>query len=488
MIAGHTMIIRIITTLVLACTISSCNVTPDIPQSRVMISEQFRNQINDSSSKQRIDWWKNFNDTTLNTLIEKASIANHDINIAIERVNQARSGLTISDSQLYPTVDLTSSYSNSETGLPNDIKQINPDTESRRIAVEVGWELDIFGSTRARANSEQNDFNAARYGIAAAQLIVISETARHYFIWQGARYRLSLLESLISIQSESESLVQLRYEEGLASALELSQIKAETYKLTASLPPLKALIAATESQIAVLLGQSPSEPVTELTLSTVTMPVIPILATGQPADLLLRRPDVLIAEQQLAAASSRVVMAKANRFPKLFLSAVFGQQDLTLNNSINLSPSHYSNVAAAFVMPLFNAGRIQAGIDAQTSRQREALLHYDQTVIRAIGDVEASLSTVYYQKQKIDIMMNEIDQRQKSANRAAYLLAEGQYSRLQLNRIQSSVISTQLSLIENQTLYVIDAIGLYKALGGGWQMFEESDTGSTTITTSGEVS
>jgi NodT family efflux transporter outer membrane factor (OMF) lipoprotein len=483
MIARGTLYIQATIILILTLAIASCSVTPDVPVSSIVMSDHFRNQETHSATQQRVDWWQQFNDPALSQLIEKAASHNYDIRIAVERAKQARSGLTRAESRLYPTVDLTGSYSNSETGLPTEIKQINPDTESRRIAFEVGWELDIFGSARAAFNAEKNQAHAARYGVAAAQLIAISDVAQQYFIWQGAQQRFTLLSALFAIQTETEALVQLRYNEGLASALALSQAKADTYNILATLQPLKKRVAATESRIAILIGQSPSLPVRELEIVVELWANMPSFNSGQPADLLLRRPDVLAAEQQLYAESARLVEAKANRFPKLFLSAVFGQQDLTLNNSINLSPSHYTNVAAAFVMPLFNAGQTQAGIEAQTSKQNETLLNYDHTVLRAIGDVETCLSTLQYQQQQTTALLAETQQRQKTVKRAQLLLAEGQFSRLQLNEIQGRLIRTQLSLLESQAVSAVDIISLYKALGGGWQSLTlpESKASSETL-------
>lgn len=415
-------------------------------------------------------WWRQFGDERLARLVERTATANHDIRIAVERARQARAGVVAADSRLFPSVNLTASRSDSSTGLPPMVKQSMPDTKATRAGVEVGWEIDLFGGARAAAGAAASDAAAAAQGVSGAQLIAAAEVARQYFIWQGARQRLEIIESLLQTQRDTERLTRSRYREGMASDFDVARAAGETLNMEASLPPLRTLKAVTESRIAVLTGSNASAPVPELRAEGGFQWTVPKEAfSGQPAELLRRRPDLLAAEFQLAAESSRLAEAKANLFPKIFLSALFGSQELTLNSALDLSASRYSNVALAFTLPLFNAGRIRAGIEAQSAREREVLLAYEKAILGAIEDVEDSLVALTSEQQRVDSLGATAREREKAVAHAMSLYREGQIDLLQLLDVQRARLATELALVEGNAQRAVGYVQLYKALGGGWQ-------------------
>jgi NodT family efflux transporter outer membrane factor (OMF) lipoprotein len=459
--------------LLLVLALAGCASNPDVPTPGITPSPTYLHgqtqPPGDSSGD--LQWWRQFGDEGLVRLVECSAVANHDIRIAVERAREARAGRVVADSRLFPSVDMTATLSNSSTGQPSPVKQSMPDTRTKRAGLEVGWEVDLFGGARAAAGAASRDAKAAAFGVSAAQLIATSEVARQYFIWHGARQRLKILESLLRAQRDTERLTRSRYREGMVSGLDVASAAAETSSMQASLLQLRTLMAVTESRIAVLTGSDPSIPVPELEDADefqwiyLKQPV-----SGQPADLLRRRPDLLAAEQRLAAESSRLAEAKANRFPKIFLSALFGRQELTLNDSLDLSAARYSNVALAFALPLFNAGRVQAGIDAQSARERESLLSYEKAILGAIEDVENRLSTLASERQRLDVLSAAVSDREQAVFHAKSLFREGQIDLLQLLDVQRARLATELLLAESNAQYAVAYVQLYKALGGGWQV------------------
>ncbi len=461
------------TLLAIALALGGCAGNPDVPQPGFPLSPAFRHveELRAGDSSADLQWWRQFGDEPLARLVERTTKANHDIRIAVERAKQARAGTVAADSRLFPSLDLTASRSASRTGLPTQLKQSMPDTKATRAGVEVAWEIDLFGGARAAASAVEKDAAAATFGVSGAQLIAASEVARQYFIWHGARQRLTVLESLLQTQRDTERLTRSRHREGMASEFDVARAAGETLNMEASLPQLRTLMAVTESRIAVLSGSDASMPVPELHAAAKQFhwhsPTAPF--TGQPADLLRRRPDLLAAEQRLSAESSRLTEAKANRFPKIFLSALFGSQKLTLNDALSLPASRYSNVAAAFVLPIFNAGRIQAGIDVQSARERESLLSYEQAILGAIEDVENSLAALAGEKQRVDSLTAATTERERAVAHASSLFREGQIDLLQVLDVQRARLATDLTLAESKAQRAIDYVQLYKALGGGWQ-------------------
>lgn len=478
------------TLLLIALALSGCSSNPDIPTSSISLNQSYLHgrglQNSEPNGDQR--WWQQFGDKQLASLVERAAVANRDVRIAVERARQARAGTGAADSRLFPSVNLMASQSETRTGLPAMVKQPMPDTRATRVGVDVAWEIDIFGGTRAAASAAEKDAAAASLGVSGAQLIAASEVARQYFIWHGARQRLNILESLLQTQRDTERLTRSRYREGMASELDVARAAGETLSMEASLPQLRTLIAVTESRIAVLTGSSASTPVPELHAQdefhwiSTRAPF-----SGQPADLLRRRPDILAAEQQLSAESSRLVEAKANRFPKLFLSALFGQQTLTLNDSLSLPASRYSNVAGAFVLPIFNAGRIKAGIEAQTAREQVALLTYEQAILNAVEDVENSLVVLTEEQQRDDSLTAAAKEREIALEHARSLFREGQIDLLQLLDVQRALLATELSLAESNAQRAVGHVQLYKALGGGWQALPSPANAQITTNSSSGV-
>ncbi len=453
--------------------LSGCVSNPDVPTPSVSLSSSFHHGGKTKASDTSVDiqWWQTFGCQPLVSLVERTAVANYDIRIAVERAKQARAGTAVAESQLFPSVNVMASQSDSRTGLPSTIKQSMPDTQATRAGLDVAWEVDLFGGARAAASAAEKEAEAAIFGVHGAQLIAVSEVARQYFVWQGARQRLAILENLLQTQRDTERLTRSRYREGMASAFDVARAAGEAATVEAALPPLQMLMFVTESRIAVLTGADASMPVPELHVSEDQLhwhaPTAPIV--GLPADLLTRRPDLLAAEQRLSAAAYRLAEAKANRFPKIFVSALFGSQALTLNDSLSLSASRYSNVAAAFTLPIFNSGRIHAGIDAQSARERESLLSYEQSILGAIEDVESSLSALAAERQRADSLSVAVVERTRSVAHATSLFREGQIDLLQVLDVQRARLATELTLAEINSQCAIDFIQLYKALGGGWQ-------------------
>ena len=260
--------------------------------------------------------WAGFGDSLLNELLAGARAANHDVRIALQRARQARAGSTATGSGLWPTVALTGSASDQRSGLPDEVKRGQPDTRAWRGALDLGWELDVFGAASAAAEGAALDALAAEAGVQAAQWLATTEVARHYLVWQGARLRLQQLQALLQAQQRTEALTRSRQAQGLASAFDLSRASAEVQGLAAQLPALHTLVAVSQHQIDVLLGQQPGagDWAARQALAPL-LPRVPTLAPGQPVELLQRRPDLRVAQQQLLAEAARLRASQAELWP-----------------------------------------------------------------------------------------------------------------------------------------------------------------------------
>lgn len=412
--------------------------------------------------------WDGFGDPLLVALVSHARSHNLDIRIAATRVNEARTGLQAAASRVWPTVSSTGSVSDQRTGLPDAVKQGSPDTRALRVGIELGWEIDVFGAARAAAEATALDAQAAEAGVQTAQWLITTEVARQYLVWQGARLRLQTLEALLQAQRDTERLTQSRESAGLASRFDVSRASAETQSLAAQLPPLRTLIAVTEHQIDWLLGSASGAPRWAWREGAhVRLPEVPLLAPGQPVELLQRRPDLRVAEQRLLAEAARLQEKNADRWPSFFLAAAVGRQDLRLN-VLDLSPVRFSNVALAFTAPLFNAGRLKAAAQQQSSRAERATLEYEQAVLGAVRDVENSLVSLHEERQRGRALITGLQTRRTGLSHAESLHREGQIDMLQLLDAQRALLAAELAHIDSRTAQALGAVQLVSAMGGGW--------------------
>lgn len=428
------------------------------------LSATFHNA--DSSLTEDREWWGKFNDPILSALIEKALISNHDVGIAMSRIKAARAGADAHASRLLPTVDLQTSASTTHSGLPSPYKQGMPDVRAYSAGVGLAWELDLSGGVRAGVNAAQSDAIRAEVGADGVRLLIASEVARQYFILRGAQQRLAILKELAQTRHEYVKLISRRLKEGQSSRYDLNMAEAQANALDGQIPSLQTLVDVSQTHISLLLGANPSVSVVGDNPEYVWSKS-PSIGTAQPIDLLRRRPDLMAAEAQYRAESLRSKEAESQTWPKLFVNALFGFEDFRING-MDLATVAFSNVAMAFAMPIFNAGRIQAGIDVQSAREHEALLSWQKSVFVAVKEVEDTLSLRSNEMKRGALLRAVASNHQQSLRHMQSLYREGQIDKLSLLDVERLVSLSAIEVTEHETQRLLADVQLYKALGGGW--------------------
>lgn len=455
--------------LVLATTLTACSQLPAPPVTRVTVTPAFVGPA--SSDAVDAQWWRRFQDPVLDQWVAAAIAQNPDIHMAQQRWQAAKAGVQASSSRLLPTVALNGSQSSSHSALPDTVKKGMPDTNAQRISVNADWQLDVFGANRAAATATLRDAQAAEWGVAGSQLLVVSNVVRQYVLWQVTAERLRLLQAVIASQRTTESLIARRQAEGLASDFDQSLLQAERTQNEAQIGSLQAALSVAGYRLAVLSGQNPSATVLNLTPRPPSAwPQVQQLPVGQPADLLRRRPDLRAAEAHLAATSAQLASAQAERYPQLFASAVWGEQKLTLNG-LALAASSYRNVALAFSQPLLNRGRINANIKASSAREQEALSQYDSNILTALEQVESTLAAQRGELARAEQLQASLMARQRSRQHAESLYREGQTGLMPLLELQRGVLAAELAVVDSRQQQLFNMVQLYQTLGGGWESF-----------------
>jgi NodT family efflux transporter outer membrane factor (OMF) lipoprotein len=460
--------VRLAGAAAIALVSAGCATTPPPPPpDTAAVAMPFRQQAVAEVEGLDAATWQGFGDPVLDALLVRARSANLDVRIAVQRVRQARAGSTAAASRLLPTVAVTGSVSDERSGLPAEVKRGSPDTRAARVALDLDWEIDVFGAARAAAEGAELDALAADAGVEAAQWLATTEVARLYLVRQGARIRLQQLRALLDAQQAIERLTASRRAQGLASAFDLSRAAGEAQALAGQLPSLQTLVAVTEHQIGLLLGEAPGAADPGWLDAAAVLPEVPALRPGQPVELLQRRPDLRVVERQLLAEGARLKESQADQWPRFFIAAVLGRQDLRLN-LLDLSPVRLSNVALAFAAPVFNAGRLRAAVERQDARARAASLQYERAVLSALQDVENSLVSMARERDRGRLLAMAVDSRRQGVRHAESLYREGQIDLLQLLDAQRALIAAELAVTDSRTQLALGAVQLVKALGGGW--------------------
>jgi len=414
-------------------------------------------------------WWETFHDPVLSNLVQRAAQENRDIKIAAERLRAARSGVTISRSFLAPSVSAVGSASDRSSGYGDATKQLLPDTRTGSAGLEVAWEVDLSGRLRAGAAAATAEALAAEDGVRGVRLLVMTDVTTNYFTLVGALRQLDTLRAISAAHDETLRLVQARYRAGLATPFDVERAQTDAESARAQIPPLETIAAVSRHRIAVLIGDQAFHGASiepwrgDLAVADIQ--------PGQPAALLQRRPDVLALMAQLDAANARRKEAAAEWFPRLFLGATFGGQNVGLNG-VALGAARFTNVAAMLAMPIFNAGRTSALNKIAESGQQEALLRAEDGMVRALEDVENALVSLASDRQRSKSLQAASASAEAALGRAQSLYDRGQIDLLPLLDAQRTRLAARISANDGSTRLLLDSVQLYKALGGGWQVFE----------------
>jgi NodT family efflux transporter outer membrane factor (OMF) lipoprotein len=429
-----------------------------------------------SDIEPEVAWWDGYGDPVLSDLVRRAAHENRDVKIAAERVRAARAGETISRSWLYPSVGIHGAGFDHTTGYDSAIKQTVPEaanTKGWQGGLDVSWEIDIAGRLRAGAAAAAADTLAAEDTARGVRLLVVTDVATNYFTLVGALRQLDTVRAISAAQDETLRLVTSRERVGLATQFDVERAQTDASKARAAIPPLETLAAVSRHRIAVLIGDQAFN-ASSIAVSRNDV-AVPAAHPGQPAALLQRRPDLLAAKAQLEAANARRQQAVAEWFPRLFLGAMFGGEGLDVNG-VALGAARFTNVAALLAMPIFNAGRTQAINDIAESRQKEAVLHYEDAIVRALEDVENALVALDDERQRAQLLQSAATSAEAALGHAQSLYNRGQIDLLPLLDAQRARLAVRVSANDANTQLLLDSVQLYKALGGGWEVFEPSET------------
>ncbi len=406
-------------------------------------------------------WWTVFHDPLLVKLENKALRGSLDLKTARSRVREARALMGISRAGLFPQVNSSASAIKSRTGRGGG------ESNLYNAGFDAGWELDIFGGRRRAVQAAAADLKARRDAMRDVMVSLTAEVGINYVDLRTCQARLKAAKANLATQRESYQLNQSRYQAGLIDELVLEQSRSNMELTRSQIPQLETGIIKAMNRLAVLTGQRPGSLEGKLAAPAPVPSAPAAITVGVPAETLRRRPDIRQAEQELAAQTARIGVAKAALYPKFQLAGSIGLESLRLENlpewasrTFQLGPSLSWNI--------FDAGAIRRQIEAENARRQQALIHYQATVLSAVEEVENTLTAYVKEETR--------NQALAQAAKAAAKVEQATRDRYQAGLIDfSKVLDAQRSLLylddeqaQSTGAVTSNLIRLYKALGGGW--------------------
>ena len=408
-------------------------------------------------------WWSQFEDPVLEALETAALEANHDVRVAVARLEQSRSLFDEQSRDRYPTVTVGASAEAREQAIPG-FTDGPIRTETYRAGFDAFWELDLFGRVRSAVAAARANAEAFEALLGDVRVSVAAEVARNYFELRGLQQQLAVLERSLVNQRETLRLTEVRRDAGVGEEQDVASAAARVSAIEAEVPPVRVAIAARENRIAVLLGRRPGE--IGIDLSPREYPVLArVLSIGEADSLLGRRPDVRAAERQLATAAAREGVAKADLMPRITITGVLGL--LAGRGSVfGSADSRAWAVTPALSWAAFDLGSSRARLRGAQAATREAVAGYEQTVLLALEETENALVRYREQQAQLVLLNEQVRESTRAADIARTRYREGVADFLSLLDAERTQLSAEAAVARAEADTFTAVVAVYKALGG----------------------
>lgn len=435
-----------------------------------------------------VEWWTVFRDPELDSLVDRALRSNKSLQLAEARILQARAQRMIAAAAGLPTLNATGSYSRARrgtnafsfatggagTGTSTITGGPGPGNfgfsgNLFQAGLDATWELDLFGGVRRAVEAANANLGAAQENFRNTLVTLLGEVGTSYFQLRGSQRRIAVARENINIQRKTVELTQGQFQAGLGTRLQVVQAQALLATTESQIPPLETTVKQSIYQLGVLLGTEPEALLRELTPLGALPPPPPQVPVGLPSELLRRRPDIRMAERQLAAATAQIGVAVANLFPKLSLTGSYGYESTAISNLFSPG-SQFWNIGPGLTLPLFAGGQLRGNVHLQTALQEQALATYENTILTAFQDVENSI-VAYAEAQAARVSLTQaVNANQEATTISQDLYEKGLTDFLNVLQSETALYQAQDRLIQNDQLALTSLVALFKALGGGWEV------------------
>ncbi|RLK50361.1 multidrug efflux system outer membrane protein [Alkalispirillum mobile] len=472
---------KAITTVATALVLAGCAVGPDYQAPEMDLPQAWPESslLADEEREAWINWWEQFDDPTLNQLVERAVADNLDIRLQAARLEEARARLGLARAEQLPTVDLQAEAARERS--PATMQPEFPGVESQSrtdnlfsVSGLLGYELDLFGRLAREREAAEAFLLENIFSQDAVRLNIIADVVTTYFDLRAAQQQLAITENTLASRQETLELERTRYEAGETDELTLRQAEAELQTTRAEIPMRQEQVNTLEGVLGVLVGMSPSELMAiddmdlgEYTpLKAIQLPEdVPSLL---PSELLERRPDVRAAEAELMAANAAIGVAQADRLPRLNLTALLGTT-ATDTSDLFTGAAETWGIGASVAGPLLDFGRGRAGVETAEALAEQSRTRYLATVTTAFNEVRDALSLYRTSGQRAQAIREQVEAVERTLHLAELRYQEGFIGFIEVLDAQRTLLNAELALAEAVRDQLNATATLFKALGGGWE-------------------
>jgi NodT family efflux transporter outer membrane factor (OMF) lipoprotein len=426
-------------------------------------------------------WWRALNDEKLNSLVDRSIKSNLDLQIALDRLQQARTYEAVVLGYALPEVDASAAAGR---GTGSDLTKGRADPFLRSADTGAGlqqvntiagfsavWELDIFGKYRREFEAARDETQAARAARYEVLTAVVADVVRAYVDLRGFQVRAGILHKASDVLRESLRIVNIRYERGITNELDVALATREVATLEAEIAPVEAQITAAEYTLAVLVGEYPESMVQDLTKPDLVPTMPEPTAPGVPLDLLKRRPDIQQAERELAAATARIGVATASLFPQIVVSGSIGSQGQGWGTLPNVG-KHIWSFGPGALWPLLDFGSLDAEVDIAGLAAQASLVNYRKTILNAVQQVDTSIDGYQAQQARMLKLGDAMVAGQRAVDLATARYNRGLTDFLNVVDAERQFYALQEQYASAQVAQGEQFVQLYRSLGGGWQNYQ----------------
>jgi outer membrane protein, multidrug efflux system len=417
------------------------------------------------------NWWEIFGDDDLNKLERQASDANQQLKVAVARLDESRAQMDVTRAGLFPNVTASGSFVRQRVSpnTPSTITGQPYGTGSTfndfYVPLSLGYELDLWGRVRRSVESARAQAQASADDLETIRLTIQAEVAVDYFTLRALDTERAVLDSSVGVFTKSLQLTRNLRAGGAVSDLDVAQAQTVLKTTEAQLPGVMLQRAQFEHALALLAGQSASTfRVSEHPLSTAP----PFIPPGLPSELLERRPDISSAERSMAAANASIGVAKAAFFPTVQLNGLAGFESLNAGTLFNWSSRLWA-VGPSITLPLFEGGRLRAGLRLSQATYEEMVANYRQSVLTGFSEVEDSLAAQTLLANQYAAESEALVAARKQLEIVNNQYRDGLITYLEVATAESTALNVEFSATQLRGQQLVATVTLVKALGGGWQ-------------------
>jgi NodT family efflux transporter outer membrane factor (OMF) lipoprotein len=466
-----------------AAALTACAVGPTYRTPKADVPPNFASQVAATSptAPDLAAWWRALNDEELNSLVDRAVKSNLDLQIALDRLQQARTYEAVVVGHALPEVDASAAAGR---GTGNDLTKGRADQALRSADNTAGlqqintiagfdavWELDLFGKFRREIEAARDDTQAARAARYDVLTTVVADVVRAYVDLRGFQVRAGILRQASDVLRESLRIVNIRYERGITNELDVALATRELATLEAQIAPADAEVNAAEYTLAVLLGEYPENMLKELSKPDL-VPTMPApAAPGVPLELLKRRPDIQVAERELAANTARIGVATANLFPQVTISGSIGSEGQGWGTTPSIN-KHIWSFGPGAEWPLLDFGALDAQVDIADLAARTSMVNYRKTILNAVQQVDTSLDAYAAQQRRLEKLTAAMVAGQRAVDLSTARYNRGLTDFLNVVDAERQFYDLQEQYAEAQVAQGEQFVQLYKSLGGGWENYQ----------------